>query len=195
MRLVVWMIGLMACAPESELLLPAGEEAPPALITLGWSGNNTHGGAIQLDAAVAPAIPNGAQVWFVTTEGGLGAGQCPPALMGECLDIVGPPHILGSARVVAGHATKRVRIPLSAGLEGYFQAIVFAGGPLLSSPLAVPLQGGPLQDGDVCQNTPYACDAGLACCYPCGIQGCQNTCMPACPPGTPWCIGECPLFP
>lgn len=33
------------------------------------------------------------------------------------------------------------------------------------------------------------CPAGLLCCYPCGIPGCQNRCMP------PASNGHCPLFP
>jgi hypothetical protein len=34
------------------------------------------------------------------------------------------------------------------------------------------------------------CDAGQRCCYPCGIQGCVNQCIPVDPNN-----GECPLFP
>ena len=33
------------------------------------------------------------------------------------------------------------------------------------------------------------CPTGQLCCYPCGIEGCENVCMP------PWKNGECPLFP
>ena len=33
------------------------------------------------------------------------------------------------------------------------------------------------------------CGAGLKCCYPCGIQGCVNACIP------PDANGQCPLFP
>jgi hypothetical protein len=33
------------------------------------------------------------------------------------------------------------------------------------------------------------CPAGQLCCYPCGIEGCENVCM------TPWRGGECPAFP
>ncbi len=34
------------------------------------------------------------------------------------------------------------------------------------------------------------CGSGLLCCYPCGIPGCRNRCMPPMP-GT----GRCPLIP
>jgi hypothetical protein len=43
-------------------------------------------------------------------------------------------------------------------------------------------------DGDTCADT-SECGAGLECCYPCGIQGCVNRCMPPAPGG------GCPLFP
>lgn len=33
------------------------------------------------------------------------------------------------------------------------------------------------------------CATGLKCCYPCGIQGCQNKCI------TPLVPGQCPLYP
>jgi hypothetical protein len=33
------------------------------------------------------------------------------------------------------------------------------------------------------------CPTGQICCYPCGIEGCENVCM------TPWRGGECPAFP
>jgi len=37
-------------------------------------------------------------------------------------------------------------------------------------------------------NSDDECPTGQLCCYPCGIDGCQNVCM------TPWKGGECPLF-
>lgn len=188
-----WLaLGLVACGVEGEDVAGVG---PPPLVRLSWSGNATHGGQIQLDAAVAAAIPNGVDVWFVTSDGGVGPGACPPALQGACLGIAGTPRVLGSARVRAGHATRSVQIPLRLGPEAWFQAIVLAGGPALSDPLTVPITGGPLQAGDTCQNAPYACSTGLACCYPCGIPGCTNTCTPACAAGSPGCFGGCYLFP
>ena len=33
------------------------------------------------------------------------------------------------------------------------------------------------------------CNSGLKCCYPCGIEGCENQCMQPMP------NGQCPLFP
>jgi hypothetical protein len=43
-------------------------------------------------------------------------------------------------------------------------------------------QNAPCQDDNQCQ-------AGLKCCYPCGIPGCMNACIP------PTAAGRCPLFP
>jgi hypothetical protein len=47
---------------------------------------------------------------------------------------------------------------------------------------------GPDADGGVCA-------AGLACCYPCGMPGCKNTCVKACDPSTPGCAAGCMLVP
>jgi len=49
---------------------------------------------------------------------------------------------------------------------------------------------GGLQEGEVCTNDPSGCAIGLRCCYPCGIPGCENQCMPPDPVS-----GECPLMP
>ena len=48
--------------------------------------------------------------------------------------------------------------------------------------------------GSACAAT-SDCGSGLSCCYPCGIPGCTNQCMPTCAPRSPGCgpIG-CPLF-
>lgn len=43
-------------------------------------------------------------------------------------------------------------------------------------------QNAPCQDDNQCQ-------AGLRCCYPCGIPGCLNACIP------PTASGQCPMFP
>ena len=52
---------------------------------------------------------------------------------------------------------------------------------------------GPLSPASVSSipcNSDDECPTGQLCCYPCGIEGCQNICM------TPWKkTGECPLFP
>ena len=42
--------------------------------------------------------------------------------------------------------------------------------------------------GTGCSND-FECQAGLKCCYPCGIPGCSNACIPP-DPG-----GNCPMFP
>ncbi len=45
-----------------------------------------------------------------------------------------------------------------------------------------------LPAGQTCDATAQ-CAPGLLCCYPCGIEGCQNKCM------APAAGGSCPLFP
>ena len=49
------------------------------------------------------------------------------------------------------------------------------------------------QQGDPCGGDAGPCVEGLACCYPCGIQGCQNKCAVPC--DDPWCSGGCPMLP
>jgi hypothetical protein len=45
--------------------------------------------------------------------------------------------------------------------------------------------------GATCDPGASACAPGLACCYPCGIPGCDYSCTPACEEGTPGCAGGC----
>lgn len=60
-------------------------------------------------------------------------------------------------------------------------------------PSAAKCLGG--QVGDPCGTGTPGCADGLACCYPCGIPGCQFTCQEPCDPAEPWCTGGCPLLP
>ena len=50
---------------------------------------------------------------------------------------------------------------------------------------------GGLPEGSVCMPGGDPCGAGLSCCYPCGIDGCDFVCEPTCSPGTPGCVGGC----
>ena len=57
-------------------------------------------------------------------------------------------------------------------------------------------QGVDVSTGDSCKKNSgeqcgasEECKTGLLCCYPCGIQGCENECMAPDP------NGQCPLFP
>ncbi|MBK8173408.1 MAG: hypothetical protein IPK60_24165 [Sandaracinaceae bacterium] len=50
--------------------------------------------------------------------------------------------------------------------------------------------------GETCGGEDPSCAPGLACCYPCGIPGCMNTCATPCEPGSPGCGGGgCLLLP
>lgn len=51
---------------------------------------------------------------------------------------------------------------------------------------------GTLGDGELCTST-SECAEGSSCCYPCGIPGCMNQCVPTCT--GPGCAGGCPLVP
>ncbi len=55
--------------------------------------------------------------------------------------------------------------------------------------------GGLPQVGDNCGQSANGreCAPGLACCYPCGIQGCNFQCTVACAPGSPGCSNGCLL--
>lgn len=55
--------------------------------------------------------------------------------------------------------------------------------------------------GEVCRSTDAdggtftrECQAGLLCCYPCGIQGCDHQCRAPCDGGAE-CISGCPAVP
>lgn len=52
-----------------------------------------------------------------------------------------------------------------------------------------------LSSGDRCGDGPAVCGAGLSCCYPCGIEGCENVCEPSCDDSEPGCSGGCLLRP
>ncbi|MCA9611037.1 MAG: hypothetical protein KC619_35830 [Myxococcales bacterium] len=52
-----------------------------------------------------------------------------------------------------------------------------------------------LPSGAACTAPGDTCGAGLSCCYPCGIPGCDNVCEPTCDPGDPGCVDGCMLRP
>lgn len=56
---------------------------------------------------------------------------------------------------------------------------------------------GGLGEGALCGSSAggAACGPGLACCYPCGISGCDYKCTVACTDGSPGCYNGCMLVP
>lgn len=54
---------------------------------------------------------------------------------------------------------------------------------------------GPGQVGDLCGGDHPACSEELVCCYPCGIQGCDNTCVEPCNADEPGCFDGCYAYP
>ena len=55
--------------------------------------------------------------------------------------------------------------------------------------------GDTLVPGEVCGTGDAQCAPGLACCYPCGVGGCERVCEVACDPSTPGCAGGCMMMP
>lgn len=51
--------------------------------------------------------------------------------------------------------------------------------------------------GDLCgeDGDGLLCGTGLACCYPCGIAGCEFTCTEACSDDEPGCSNGCIALP
>jgi hypothetical protein len=205
-----WLTGLVcclmtACAPDGERAFDAANEpsglrgGPPPTVVFFHDLVAATGDDVTLFAnvlAVSGPI-SGASVSFVASTGGLGAGACPPVLQGSCLDIVGDPRILGTVNTNnQGVASLIFSVPSAAPDTIFLQAVVRGGQRVaLSTPSTLDVVDLGLQAGEVCQSDPQGCAPGLACCYPCGIQGCQNTCMEPCDPVEPWCMGGCPLFP
>jgi hypothetical protein len=52
-----------------------------------------------------------------------------------------------------------------------------------------------LGEGDVCDPGASLCGAGLTCCYPCGVPGCNNICEVTCDPNDPACVDGCLIRP
>lgn len=125
---------LIACSQN-----PAGEPlsaAPPPPHAFTLAAPSLVAGAsatFTFDAA-----PPGATVRLVSGAGGLGAGACPAALGGACLDVVGALTVLPAQAVAdaAGHGT--IRLSLPAGIGGRYlalQAVVIGGTAQLSNPV------------------------------------------------------------
>jgi hypothetical protein len=53
--------------------------------------------------------------------------------------------------------------------------------------------GGPL--GAVCETSGDTCGTSLACCYPCGMQGCDRVCTVPCDESAPGCANGCLQLP
>ena len=69
---------------------------------------------------------------------------------------------------------------------------LFFGAP---GPSGLPNACASLGVGDVCDPDANRCGAGLACCYPCGVPGCDNVCVVPCDPSEPFCVDGCVLVP
>jgi hypothetical protein len=68
----------------------------------------------------------------------------------------------------------------------------------LSHDAAPTADGGPAAEGDPCgplDAGTVGCMTGLACCYPCGVPGCQEVCTLPCDPQDDSCVEGCRLVP
>ena len=71
------------------------------------------------------------------------------------------------------------------------------GGEMCGGAMATPGSCGPALGGvgDLCGQDGGDCQEGLACCYPCGIAGCQFKCAVPCDDNDPGCSGGCFMYP
>lgn len=183
-----------ACAVDAAPSALPEAAGPPGAVALQWQGDATRGGDVTFRATPDPALGVTSVGFLVGTQ--LGQGACPPQLGGACVGVTGQTMWLGTKPVRGGVADKRWTIPLRAPDRVHAQAIGFGpGGNVVGDIVSLDVLYGVLQDGDTCQSAPDACDAGLSCCYPCGIQGCQNMCMVTCDPADPACFDGCYAFP
>lgn len=62
-------------------------------------------------------------------------------------------------------------------------------------PSGVPSACPHLGEGEPCDPDASLCQVGLACCYPCGVPGCEDICEVVCDPAHPACVDGCLLRP
>ncbi len=157
--LSAFLISCMACDPLGTAPVddPADDwsavnpelGAPPAPIDVAALGPMVRGETVLVTATLPVAMDNIA-IYLPTTEGGLGAGICPPPLAGDCLGIVGPLDLYGPELTTGGVATFAYEVdaahPTS---EVALQAVVLVGGAAyLSAPVSLPV----VDPEEVCDN-------------------------------------------
>ncbi|HQY61914.1 MAG: hypothetical protein IPQ09_16110 [Myxococcales bacterium] len=102
------------------------------------------------------------------------------------LDLSGAPGTAAQHRAAASEALTSAVLAVGTNILGKDGLQLTATQYYRRVQAAAPVEG--KADGDTCADT-SECAGGLECCYPCGIQGCVNRCMPPAPGG------GCPLFP
>ncbi len=131
MRLALPLIALLAACEEEPAFdaLPVDQAAPPLNLTV--SALNPGQPATFTATGAFP----GQRIWFARSTQGPGAGPCPPALRGLCLDMLNPLTMGSAVANGAGEATFNVTLPPSAplGLDVWFQALQFQAGTPYSS--------------------------------------------------------------
>ncbi len=136
---------LAGCA--AELSSPGPQPPPVAGFGLEAPDLVFRGEPAQVTATLPspPAPANGVNIWLAWTDGGLGAGACPPALGGECLDIAGTPTPLGPVPTVSGSSVLRHEVDVThpGGVVGYQGVVLAAGTAFLSAPIEVAVEDPP----------------------------------------------------
>lgn len=141
-------LALMGCDTPVDTL-PADALAPPPM-EIAFGGPLDTGVGLVFQVLYAPP---GERVWLVAGDGA-GAGLCPPALGGTCLDVLNA-QLMGSAVADAnGYAAIDIMLPHETddGLEYHFQAASITGGVGVTSDVVMDITTHPPR---VCGDHPW----------------------------------------
>ncbi|HMV67788.1 MAG TPA: YHYH protein [Myxococcota bacterium] len=149
------LIALAGCA--DELYAPDDTAAdvlgPPVSLTV--SGAPTRGGTVSVTAN----LPIGGLMGWLAEGAGMGAGPCPAALLGTCLDVTAPVAVAATTTGDgAGHMTWSVTIDANAPDDLAWQGVVqYRGRFYKTSAVAVQVSDADLGEGPSGMITPVAC--------------------------------------
>ena len=158
------------------------QAGPPPVIEVSAPASIEEGGEIEVTVTlpVPPAPPDGVGVRVVLGRGGVGAGGCPGALLGECLDILGPYEVHGPFSSVAGEVQASITTTTTAGDTIGVQAVVLQPTrAFLSETTSVSVGAacaGPVDAAGACCSAGVIDSAGL-CCPAGGLDG-DGLCAP-----------------
>lgn len=184
---------------EKALSAIGGDVAQVGVVFRGTVGKKTYGGFGQLgrfratEAWLAPAPAAVTGVFYKMSDSGVRCVTAPCANIKERkLNSSAQPKLVSEIDLAAAPGTMMEKARATALLfEGVDLVVAGNHQPdrLVGESFFVRAKGKKnLAAGQVCDATAQ-CAAGLLCCYPCGIEGCQNKCI------VPAKGGECPLFP
>lgn len=146
----VFVVALAACStatPEpgdvvfAEAAIP-GQAAPPAFVV----GDVVRSEPVALSGT---GLAPGMKLFFVVSAGGPGAGPCFPELNNNCLNVIAPWWMIGTATVQAnGTGTLNLNVPATLPYANVaFQAVAFMGPTYIGkSPVVIRTVQDPLED-------------------------------------------------